>query len=89
MSSWFDTKSFASLAKSALSQAQKQIDKALEAVADEESDSDDSEGLSSFMNQIRVNKTCLIKPFFAFSVFDYYLTVIFYWYYWGCGIILS
>ena len=40
MSGWFDTKSFTSLAKSALSQAQKQLDKALEAVQDEESDSD-------------------------------------------------
>ncbi|OQR76229.1 TATA element modulatory factor-like, partial [Tropilaelaps mercedesae] len=43
MSGWFDTKSFTSLAKSALSQAQKQIDKALEAVADEDSDSDETE----------------------------------------------
>lgn len=48
MSGWFDTKSFTSLAKSALSQAQKQIDKALEAVADEDSDSDESDGMPSF-----------------------------------------
>lgn len=46
MSGWFDAKSFTSLAKSALSQAQKQIDKALEAVADEDSDSDESDGMS-------------------------------------------
>ncbi|XP_003740732.1 TATA element modulatory factor [Galendromus occidentalis] len=43
MSGWFDTKSFTSLAKSALSQAQKQLDKALEAVNDEESASDSSD----------------------------------------------
>ncbi|XP_022656107.1 TATA element modulatory factor-like isoform X2 [Varroa jacobsoni] len=63
MSSWFDTKSFASLAKSALSQAQKQIDKALEAVADEESDSDDSEvsGLDPFGSGWAIRKPKMKK----------------------------
>lgn len=63
MSSWFDTSNFASLAKSALSQAQKQIDKALEMAADgEDSDGTEFEATDLGMDPFPTSGWAMRKP---------------------------